>query len=80
VIKIISRHQRVATYLSSKITSDIPPILKEQGIGLILRMPLKEDKETFVLFYKCINTSVWGTCKYAISRVNKGVFGNPIPP
>jgi hypothetical protein len=80
VIKIISRHQRVATYFSSKVTSDVPAIFEEQGIGFILRMPLKEDKEAFVLFDKCIDTSLWRTCKYAVSRVNQGVLGNAVPP
>jgi hypothetical protein len=44
IIEVTARHLRITVHRASEIATDIAAILAEERAGVILRMPLEEDK------------------------------------
>ncbi len=78
-IEIPFRHVRISIDLPAQKTPYIPPVFKHWRVRRILRMPLKEHKQTLVLLDKHVHARIGRTREHGISMRLEIFFPQPIP-
>src|SRR5437879_5122298 len=79
LVEIALRHRRVGLPLAPEEAPDVPPILEQQTVRLVLRVTLKEDKQASSLLDERVDASLRPR-EHAIAGRLERVLGNLVPP